>query len=185
MLSFIAAQYGTISDIEVVWTLIALFGLIFSVFNVREALIDRKVLKISGVKNGRKMIADYSLISESARATIQTIFLVVGILAMTLADAIDSANAPWNVVLIGVVFRWGLILSASLISLKSFLAWRLRKELRKNIVATPINFPTTTAVTGTVVVAPNDLDNGSTIVAHLESEEAEGVENEPRPGSRT
>jgi hypothetical protein len=172
MLSFIAAQYGNVADIEIVWTVIALFGLIFSLFNVREAFIDRKVLRIAGIKNGRKMIADYSLVSEMARASIQLIFLTIGLLAMTYPDPPDSViDRPWNLVLIGIVFRWGLIISALLISIKSYLAWRLRNELRKNAIAgSPLEYPQKTEVTGTVTVAQNDDNNGSTIVAHLEGD---------------
>jgi hypothetical protein len=169
MLNLLAAQYGSISDIEIVWTLIAGIGLAFSIFNVREAFADRAALKLAGVKNGRKMIADEGLLQELARTVIQAIFLTIGLLAMTYPDPPDVSDRPWNLVLIGIVFRWGLIISASLIMLKSFGAWRLRRRLNDIQAKTLVAGPTTTEVTGQITVTPTDDDSAS-IVATLEGE---------------
>lgn len=175
ILSFLAAQYGTISDIEILWTLIAGSGLIFSLYNIREALRDRRAIVESNIGNGRKKIAGHALRNEAARALIQVIFLVIGILTMTYADpATINPDQPWNLTLISIVFRWGLIFSAILISLKSFWSFQLRRELRKDALLLPLTGTAVAEVTGQVTVKENGGDNvlTATLEGPIENQEA-------------
>ena len=123
----IAANYGPVADIEILWTLIALVGAGFSYYNVRDALEDwRTARDLPG--NGRKWIAAVSLRLESARMAIQLIFALIGFLAMLLAETEPSLQQPWHVTAIGVTIRWGLIVCSVLIFMQSVENRRLRQH---------------------------------------------------------
>lgn len=128
--NLIASQYGSISDIEILWTLIALFGLGFSVYSVREAAADSGALRRSGEKNGRLILARTTLRSEVARMIIQLIFLMIGLAAMTIQEPPAQIERPLNIVLASFLIQWGLILSSLIVSLKSFWAYQARAQLK-------------------------------------------------------
>jgi H+/Cl- antiporter ClcA len=124
----IAAHYGNVEDIEIFWTLIALVGLVFAIFNLREATQDKKAIKALKETNGRIKIAKASFKSEIARVIKQAIFLVIGVLAMTL-PGVEYTGLPWSQILINVTIRWGLITASFLTTYQSYLVYRLRREL--------------------------------------------------------
>jgi len=125
----IFANYGPVADIEIVWTVVAFVGLIYSLLNVRDAQIDLKVLEEAGVKNGRLTLARYQIEAEVLRAIMQTIFLAIGIAAMALPEVPDSLDIPATQVVIRVLITYGLILSSVLLSVKSYLGYRVRRIL--------------------------------------------------------
>lgn len=129
MLSFLAAQYGTVSDIEIVWTVIAFIGLCFSVHNLVQAVGDLEVLRANNISNGRLILAKFTIKAEAARSIMQLIFFLIGVGAMTLVDPPNQLNLPIRVVLITALFRWGLVIAAGLVTLKSYWAWQVRREL--------------------------------------------------------
>jgi hypothetical protein len=124
----LAASYGTVGDIEIMWCLIALVGLVFSVFTANKAIGDRKALKLLGIGNGRKSIASYAIFAEVGRAAIQFIFLSIGITSLFLPQY-DESQLPTAQLLAGILVRWGLILSSLILTSKSYAAYRLRKRL--------------------------------------------------------
>jgi hypothetical protein len=88
---------------------------------------------------------------------------------MTFADSTpDQTDLPWNIALLGVIFRWGLILAGILLLAKSISAWNLRRSLRADYAAQAELQHRTTEVKGTVTVAPGE--NSTTITANLEGE---------------
>ena len=126
----LGAAYGSVSDIEVMWTLIAAIGLIYSFYNVREALLDRNDLKRRGVANGRRLLAQTNVISETSRFVKQSIFIIIGLLAMFLPEAPDNLDLPWAQAAIGAAIRWGLITASILTTFQSYLGFRARRLLR-------------------------------------------------------
>lgn len=126
----LAAAYGTISDIELVWTLIASIGAFYSLWNLREAIVDLRALGKIG--NGRRLVAWTTLQSEIARLLVQLIFIAIGIGAMLLPDA-SQRDLPTRYVLYGALIRWGLIVASLLILYKSYLAHRVRKTLKQGL----------------------------------------------------
>jgi len=130
----LASSYfnGYVSDIEILWTLIALGGLVFSIYNIREAFNDVAALKLRKIKNGRMKIAMVGLKAELGRAIIQTIFLAVGILAMNFQDPPVQIHEPFKVALFRFVFQWGFILSGLILALKSYWNFQLRRDLMEH-----------------------------------------------------
>lgn len=124
----LAAQYGSVSDIEIVWTLIALFGLGFAIWNFFDAVAGYRDL---GARlNGLRQTAVASIKLEATRVVIQTIFVLIGVLAMTLKDPSNSLHQPWRVLLLGAVFRWGLVISAGLVMYQSYINFEIRRLMR-------------------------------------------------------
>lgn len=123
----VAAYWGRISDIEIAFTLISLGGLWFSFYNLRDAYWDRRA--IEGERNGRAAIAQVAMRVEIARFVILLILASLGITAMTLREVPDVIDQPWNLVLIGILFRWGLIFVALLVLYQSVENRRLRQYL--------------------------------------------------------
>lgn len=131
--TLIAAHYGPVEDIEVVWTLIAFIGAIFSVYNVREARKDLHALSTIDKNNGRGKLGRFAIKTEVARLAIQLIFLLIGVLAMSVQSRGTPAGTPWNIVLLGIIFRWGLIIASLLVTLKSYWGYKIRKDLREGL----------------------------------------------------
>lgn len=119
---------GYVSDIEILWVLIALAGLIFSLFNLRESIIDIRELRVRRITNGRKKIAITGFKAEIGRVIIQFIFILIGVMAMTFQDAPQS-HEPFKIALFRFIFQWGLIVSSIILSLKSYWNYILRKDL--------------------------------------------------------
>jgi hypothetical protein len=96
----IGASYGTVSDIELVWTIISLVGFCLSSFNVRATVRDCRWLRASRVSrsdlNGRWLIAWAQFKLEASRGFCQLVFFTIGILAMLRAtlNAVYSRPQP-------------------------------------------------------------------------------------------
>lgn len=121
----IAANYGSIADIEIVWTLVAVAGAGFSLFNVNDAIKDVRYARDTP-GNGSRIVAWASLRVESARLVIQLIYALIGVFAMLLPEIPDQLDQPWDQVAIGAAIRWGLLLSGALIFYQSVENRRMR-----------------------------------------------------------
>lgn len=126
----IAAAYGSVSDIEIAWVLIALVGLAYSLFNVREALADIDWLETNKISNGRRQLAKYQLAAECLRSAVQLLFVTVGILAMFVPETPDMLALPTLQVVLGFLIRWGLITASIMLTIKSYLGKRVRDVLK-------------------------------------------------------
>lgn len=125
----IAGDYGPVGDIEILWTLIALFGIGFSIYNVREAFKDVKSLHTHNIRNGRAYIARSFRMSEVTRLIMQLIFLTIGVISMTIYN-IPRQDLPLKLQIFSFIFTWGLITAATMTALQSYLAFRIRQYIR-------------------------------------------------------
>lgn len=66
--------------LEVVWTVIALFGLVRSAMLYREALMDRRVLGKAG--NGKRILADWQVEHAWIGIIIYLLLTIAGVVAM-------------------------------------------------------------------------------------------------------
>lgn len=133
MFSFLAAHYGPVEDIEVAWTLIALIGAGFSIYNVGEALKDLRALSTIDKNNGRGRLGRFAIKTEVSRLVTQLIFLAIGALAMSVTTISSPVGLPWNLRLLGIIFRWGLITASILVSLQSYWGYKIRKDFKDEI----------------------------------------------------
>lgn len=135
LLTYIAAAYGSVSDIEILLVLVSSIGLFFSFFNLRESWKDWRVLRRSKKtdygKNydPRMVVAINGLRAEVARAIIQGIYLSLGIFAMFIAEADPRIHFPLKLVIFGFLFRWGFITASILLSLKSYWGYQVRHRV--------------------------------------------------------
>lgn len=126
----IAAQYGSVSDIEIIWVLIALCGVAVSSWNYWQAREDEKALKMLRVPvNGKMRIANTAKTQDAIRITIHGIFALIGFAAMTTVDTPNQSDLPWNIILIQFTITYGLIFGSALLVLGSLLAANLRRDL--------------------------------------------------------
>lgn len=134
ILNVVAAAYGSVADIEIVWTAIAAFGLFFSFYNIRESRKDLVAVEILTGSRGNRahILALAGLKMEIARAVIQAIFITVGIMAMTLPGT-PTRLLPLKLVIFQAIFTYGFIISALLLTLKSYWNYRLRVDLRNSL----------------------------------------------------
>lgn len=126
----IAATYGTVEDIEILWVILALVGLVYSAINVTEAAKDYRFVQERRIANGRRVLAWSHLVSESLRAGVLFIFLVIGVLAMFFASP-PTGQVPRNVTIAMAVTRWGLIASSAMLVLKTYIAKKARDQIRR------------------------------------------------------
>ena len=127
----IAAAYGSVSDIEILWVIIALIGFVYSVVNINSGREDIRWLNANSIGNGRRTLARYQLTAESLRALIQVIFIVIGVLSFFVPDPTDALHLPPPQVAIRFCVTWGLILSSMALTVKSYLGKKVRDILRE------------------------------------------------------
>ena len=124
----IGAQYGSVSDIEIVWTLIAFAGICFSSYNIWDALSNYRALPPQ-IQNGRRALAKLYVYMEATRITILSIFFTIGVFAFTLKDGVDQTSLPLKIAIFSAILRWGLVISGLLILFQSYANYRVRREL--------------------------------------------------------
>lgn len=121
----VAAEYGTIGDIEIAWVLIAACGFGFALHNYIDAAKDCRALTIQGIYNGRMLLARAQKWQDGIRMCIHSIFMIIGMLAMFIPDnmVVDTSEpAFW----IGIAVRWGLLIGAALLVAQSTIARLVR-----------------------------------------------------------
>lgn len=123
----VAANYGTVADIEILVTLLAVVGAALSILNVRDAVGDLKAMHGKGPQNGRWAIARTSVHVEVARLVIQAIFAFIGVLAMLLPDA-DLGRLSWQAATTVIVTRWGIVICVALVAYQSLENRRMRQR---------------------------------------------------------
>jgi hypothetical protein len=130
VLSVIAGTYfhGNVSDIEVLWVLIATIGVIFSLHNVQESRKDLHALRERNIRNGRHRIAITGLRAEAGRAIVQMIYFTIGAYAMAFPEP-PTQHEPFKFSLFRFLFQWGFILSSVILTLKSYWNYELRRDL--------------------------------------------------------
>jgi hypothetical protein len=127
----LAVNYGTVSDIELVWILSNSLGLLFSSWCIKDARKDRRALDVKRIRNGRRLIANFAIRSEAMRATVLLLFLLVGIMSAFLPDVGTNAHVPHIYTLFGAAFRWTFLLCSWIISAKSVDSFITRRKLLK------------------------------------------------------
>jgi len=125
------AGYGTVSDFEIVWTMIAIIGFCFAIANLVGVISDYKFekdrIKAGGQPNGIWYLAKVAVLTESGRAYLQLVFIYLGLISMTLADPPPSVGLGNQVR--DAVARWGLLTASLLVVVKTCYAWYVRKRL--------------------------------------------------------
>lgn len=73
------------------WIVLTAIGAVVSIFNLRDAWIDMKILQERRLVNGRTLIAKVSLANEASRLVAHTLLLIAG----SLVAAVQfNANPP-------------------------------------------------------------------------------------------
>lgn len=124
----IGASYGNVSDIEIIWVLLAGFGVLFSSFNFKESNKDIKALRGAGIENGRLILAKGARFQDGCRAIVHSIFLAIGVSVLFLPES-DLAGQSLPVVMITLLVRWGLIIGAAILVLQTFISYRIRRDI--------------------------------------------------------
>lgn len=127
----LGVSFGTVSDVEVLWTLLAFVGAVFSGINIGAAWGDYSYLKRQEIVNGRAYLARNALIAEVCRFVIQNIFVAIGLGAMTLTPPNPDIELPLKLKIFSVLFQWGFITASALLTFKTWLLYRTRKILRE------------------------------------------------------
>ncbi len=123
------AAYGSVSDIEVAWVIIAVIGAVFAAFNLDAAHSDKLRLEQLGVANGRSKLAKANLFAEVTRLIKQCIFALIGVLAFFVPEAPDTLDLPLAQAAIRFAITWGLVLASVLTTYQSYLAYKVRRDI--------------------------------------------------------
>lgn len=71
--------------LESAWILFSIVALTFATIELLEAKKDKRALG-AAVKNGRRLIADYNILSAALNMSAQAVFLLIGILVLILTE---------------------------------------------------------------------------------------------------
>lgn len=118
---------STIQNIEILWTTIAVVGMLLAVYNFRSA--SRAIKHLRGLTTNHPEImksAKFSRTEELARLLIQTIETSIGVIAMTLPGS-DPSQLPIKLQIATYMIQWGFIGTASLTLFQSFNSFLLRR----------------------------------------------------------
>lgn len=124
----LGAAYGSVGDIEIMWTLLAASGIILAILGIREARQDGKALRALGIKNGRRLLTRASIWSEYCRLAIQAIFFSIGVYAMWLPQP-QNLDLPIKYRAFNALFTWGIITAEVLLLFKTSLGFYVRRKL--------------------------------------------------------
>ena len=99
---------GTASGFEILWLASAAVGVAFSRRNWREAWGDYRAT--GGLVNGRRAIAQATLVAETTTLSIHSMYILIGVVAATIPSpaAPTAAGILIQSVLVGT--SWGLTL---------------------------------------------------------------------------
>jgi len=117
---------GNAEAIEALWTSIGVLGLIYAMMNFASAQAAVKYARKLGISDARFVMAKALRVTEMIRFLIQSIVVIIGVMAMTLPPG-ASTELPFRYRVFGFMIRWGLIVFASLTLIQSFNSWRLRR----------------------------------------------------------
>lgn len=110
----------TIQPLEVIWSLICTVGLVFSAYNIWDALhdmVDVSLATFDGARQAAIETAKLTVITEAIRGTKQLMLLTIGVIALLLppTETIGSAH-PTQGLFISVLFiAFALLLTANTI----------------------------------------------------------------------
>lgn len=132
MTDLVLAVIGNVSWIEILWTAVAAAGLGFAAENLVEAYRDLSVVDhehdpVDG--KAKEILAVSAIITEWMRAAVQTIFILIGVLAMVVAMPSSHVQLPLKLRIFGWVFQYGLVIAAALCAGKSVVLWETRRRL--------------------------------------------------------
>lgn len=125
------ATFGNIQVIELLFTTIACFGLIFALLNFRKARSVYNHLKEVGITNGRIKLAKFSQTTDGVRALIQGLFVTVGLISFMVPPT-NISELPPRLQISSHVLRWGFVLATSLTALQSYNSYRFQKQFKQD-----------------------------------------------------
>lgn len=113
----------TVSWPEAVWTALAVIGVVYSLLNLNEAMLDLRAVRTISPRNGRHRLARAGVRNETSRLLVQAGFAGVGLLAMTVTNsASTTTRTVIGLIVIGVVLTQ---------ALNTFLDRQLRIDLER------------------------------------------------------
>ena len=112
-----------VENVEIVWTLISLFGIIVSSVATIRSTEDLEALRAQGVNSIRQWVAQAARRREFFRLAVQTLFGLVGIIAMFRPPTpVPQESARWATI--------GLLICAQLIIVaNTFFDLRYKQKL--------------------------------------------------------
>jgi len=134
----LAAAYGSVSDIEILLVVVTTIGLLYGFYNIREMYRAWIILHRQGKTDhgphydARMVVAINGLRSEIARVLIQLWLVTLGVIAMTIPETPPYIHEPFKLVIFGFIFRWGIIGTSLLLSLKSYWGYQVRQRVNEH-----------------------------------------------------
>lgn len=126
----IAAAYGTVSDIEIMWTLISAVGFLLASYSAMDAHREYRMFKELGSSNGLGILAKSWRLTAVVSLVVQAIFTSIGIISMTIPEA-PPGSTPWNITFAGFLVRWGLITASLLLTFREAVIMNRRRQFRE------------------------------------------------------
>lgn len=115
----------TASYTEIIWTCVALIGLIVQIWATIDAVADLHYLQALGLNGAREIVAFGSARDEMLRTVIQCMFFMIGVIAMLTAPS----NPDRSVTTLGAIIAGSLCLAAVLLVVTALLDRRDRQRV--------------------------------------------------------
>lgn len=119
----------TIQSTELLWTLVAIPGLLLWVSNRMRARASLRATKRLDIGNGRRAFARFSVRETTVWAFVEAVFVTIGVVSMTYESNPDS-NTLSSLVIVA-----GLILASAMITALGVEWRRVDRELVRSAVA--------------------------------------------------
>jgi hypothetical protein len=139
LVGLLAATYGTVSDIEIIFLCITTFGIIFSLANVKNMWNDKQAL-LSVPEDERDdlywakvELANTAFTAELLRFFMQALLFTLAAFSATIAEPPSQIHLPLKLVLFGTIFRWGLTFVAGALAFTSYLTKKTRRVVQNRL----------------------------------------------------
>lgn len=153
---------STVQFTELLWTLVAIPGLLLWVSNRMRARASLQAAKRLSIGNGRRAFAQFSVRETTAWVFIEAVFVAVGVVSMTYEPNPDSNDLSRTVVVAGLIF-------ASVMITALGVEWRrVDQELVRTAVAQMTAAQNTREASQSVTTVAQD---GREVVQNMREEE--------------
>jgi hypothetical protein len=125
-------------SIEIAWIGFAAIGALISAYNLIESWKDWKALKAHKIGNGRKTLAETTILAEVIRVVVQLYLIVIGVWALAiLPDATTYVPVPLPVEIFAYLFRYGMLATVICLGINAWLAYNTRRKIIEHL---PVEF---------------------------------------------
>lgn len=123
----LAAGYGNVSDFEIIFLTVSVFGFVFAALNLLGIHGDWKYLKTRKLRDGTWYLTKAALVTETGRLYLQAVFIYIAVLSMRAPDPPPEVITSDRI--LNAIARWSFLVGAATVCAKTIYTYHVRHRL--------------------------------------------------------